>query len=95
MRIGINSGVLSVGSFGSRGRMTYTAIGLQANIAARIQTQCEPGGILLSDASWHLVKDQVRASRAARSSAEASTTPCGSTSRWSDFSAGRRRQEPP
>src|SRR5690606_9295914 len=59
MRIGINTGVLSVGSFGSEGRVTYTAIGLQANVAARIQTHCEPGGILLSDPSWHLVKDVV------------------------------------
>lgn len=59
MRIGINTGVLSVGSFGSDGRMTYTAIGLQTNIAARIQTHCEPGGILLSDATWHLLKDRI------------------------------------
>ncbi|WP_160112751.1 adenylate/guanylate cyclase domain-containing protein [Mycobacterium sp. 3519A] len=59
MRAGINSGVLSVGSFGSNGRMIYTAIGLQANIAARLQTKCEPGGILLSDATWHLVKDRI------------------------------------
>ncbi len=59
MRIGINSGVLSVGSFGSAGRMTYTAIGLQTNVAARIQSHCEPGEILLSDASWHLVKHAI------------------------------------
>lgn len=59
IRIGINTGVLSVGSFGSEGRMTYTAIGLQTNIAARIQSHCEPGGVLLSDASWHLVKDKI------------------------------------
>lgn len=58
-RIGINTGVLSVGTFGSEGRATYTAIGLQTNIAARIQAQCEPGTTLLSDTSWHLVKDQV------------------------------------
>ncbi len=57
-RIGINTGVLSVGTFGSAGRATYTAIGLQTNIAARIQAQCEPGGILLSHSSWQLVKDQ-------------------------------------
>lgn len=60
MRVGINSGVLSVGSFGSHGRMIYTAIGLQANIASRLQAKCEPGGILLSDASWHLVKERIR-----------------------------------
>lgn len=59
MRIGIDTGVLSVGSFGSEGRMTYTAIGLHANIAARLQAQCEPGRILLSDACWHLVKHRI------------------------------------
>jgi class 3 adenylate cyclase len=59
VRIGINTGVLSVGTFGSDGRGTYTAIGLQMNIAARIQAQCEPGSTLLSSSSWHLVKDQI------------------------------------
>ncbi len=59
VRIGINTGMLSVGTFGSDGRATYTAIGLQMNVAARIQAQCEPGGIVLSSASWHLVKDTV------------------------------------
>lgn len=59
MRIGINTGVLSVGSFGSAGRMTYTAIGLQTNIAARLQSICDPGEILLSDFSHYLVKDRI------------------------------------
>ncbi len=59
VRIGINTGMLSVGTFGSDGRATYTAIGLQMNVAARIQAQCEPGGILLSSASWHLVNDTI------------------------------------
>ena len=58
VRVGINSGVLSVGTFGSDGRGTYTAIGLQMNIAARIQAQTEPGRTLLSGTSWHLVKDE-------------------------------------
>lgn len=58
-RVGINTGVLSVGTFGSDGRATYTGIGLQTNIAARIQAECEPGSILLSHSSWHLVKDNV------------------------------------
>jgi class 3 adenylate cyclase len=58
-RIGINTGVVSVGTFGSAIRATYTGIGLQMNIAARVQAQAEPGGILLSNTSWHLVKDDV------------------------------------
>jgi len=60
MRVGINTGVLSVGSFGSAGRMTYTAIGLQTNIAARLQAMAEPGEILLSESSHYLVKDRIR-----------------------------------
>ncbi len=51
--------MLSVGTFGSDGRATYTAIGLQMNVAARIQAQCEPSQTLLSSSSWHLVKDDV------------------------------------
>ncbi len=58
-RIGINTGMLSVGTFGSAGRATYTGIGLQTNIAARIQAHGSPGSILLSHASWQLVKDLV------------------------------------
>ncbi|RNL79965.1 adenylate/guanylate cyclase domain-containing protein [Nocardioides marmorisolisilvae] len=58
-RIGINTGTLSVGTFGSAVRATYTGIGLQTNIAARVQAQAEPGGILLSNTSWHLVKDTI------------------------------------
>lgn len=58
-RIGIDTGVLSVGSFGSEGRMTYTAIGMHTNIAARLQANCEPGQILMSNSSWHLIKDQI------------------------------------
>ncbi|MBO9520917.1 MAG: adenylate/guanylate cyclase domain-containing protein [Nocardioidaceae bacterium] len=59
-RIGINTGVVSVGTFGSAVRATYTGIGLQTNIAARVQSRCPPGSVLLSNTSWHLVKDDVR-----------------------------------
>lgn len=59
-RIGINTGVVSVGTFGSAVRATYTGIGLQTNVAARIQAQCEPGSVLLSKTSWHLVSDTHR-----------------------------------
>ena len=58
-RVGINTGTVSVGTFGSKIRATYTGIGLQTNIAARVQAQAPPGGILLSNTSWHLVKDSV------------------------------------
>jgi len=58
-RMGVNTGVVSVGTFGSAVRATYTGIGLQTNIAARVQSQCPPGSVLLSGTSWHLIKDDV------------------------------------
>ncbi|MGJ8670511.1 MAG: adenylate/guanylate cyclase domain-containing protein [Oceanococcus sp.] len=59
VRIGINTGMVSVGSYGSEGRMTYTAIGLQTNIASRIESKAEPGEILISDASYQLISGQI------------------------------------
>ncbi|WP_183092373.1 adenylate/guanylate cyclase domain-containing protein [Nocardioides stalactiti] len=59
-RVGINTGVVSVGTFGTAVRATYTGIGIQMNVAARIQSHADPGGILLSSTSWHLIKDEVR-----------------------------------
>ena len=59
IRIGINTGVANVGAFGARGRMDYTAIGRQVNLAARLQVASAPGRILLSHATWALVKDAV------------------------------------
>src|SRR5262249_4248944 len=43
-RIGISSGVVSVGSFGPPGRRDFTAIGPAVNRAARLQAHCRPGG---------------------------------------------------
>ena len=48
MRIGISTGFATVGNFGSRDRMDYTIYGNQVNLAARLQSATEPGGILLS-----------------------------------------------
>jgi class 3 adenylate cyclase len=58
-RIGINTGVASVGNFGAPGRMDYTAIGRQVNLAARLQVCCEPGKILLAHTTWALVRDDI------------------------------------
>lgn len=59
IRIGVNTGVVSVGSYGSEGRMTYTGIGLHTNIAARIQSHCAPDSMLIGDPTWQLVRDTV------------------------------------
>jgi class 3 adenylate cyclase len=56
-RIGINTGHASVGDFGSAGRKVYSAIGVQTNLAARIQAHCEPGRVLISHSTWGLVHE--------------------------------------
>jgi len=62
VRMGINTGLASVGNFGSQERMDYTAIGNQVNLAARLQSHAEPGRILVSHSTWALVKDEFSAS---------------------------------
>jgi adenylate cyclase len=61
VRMGINTGFCNVGNFGSDDRMDYTIIGAEANLAARLQSICEPGGIVLSYETYALVRDIVRA----------------------------------
>jgi adenylate cyclase len=56
-RIGINSGYCNVGNFGSADRMDYTIIGAEANLAARLQSIAEPGGIVISYETFALVND--------------------------------------
>lgn len=58
--MGINSGYCNVGNFGSSDRMDYTIIGAEANLAARLQSIAEPGGIVLSYETFALVS-RVRA----------------------------------
>ncbi len=60
-RMGINTGYCNVGNFGSLDRMDYTIIGAEANLAARLQSIAEPGGIVMSYETYALVGDRVRA----------------------------------
>ena len=63
VRMGINTGLNIVGSFGSDAWSNYTAMGMQVNIAARLQQAAEPGHILLSHSTYTLVADQVTVKR--------------------------------
>jgi adenylate cyclase len=60
-RMGINTGYCNVGNFGSEDRMDYTIVGAEANLAARLQSIAEPGGIVMSYETYALVNDIVRA----------------------------------
>ncbi|XID75868.1 adenylate/guanylate cyclase domain-containing protein [Alkanindiges sp. WGS2144] len=57
IRIGINTGYCHVGNFGTSSRMSYTIVGRDANLAARLQTAAEVDQILVSESTYHLVKD--------------------------------------
>jgi class 3 adenylate cyclase len=59
IRCGISTGMATVGGFGSQDRKEYTAMGMQVNLAARLESACEPGGILVSHPTWALVKDEI------------------------------------
>jgi adenylate cyclase len=53
-RIGINTGVATVGDMGARGQVNYTAIGDEVNLASRLEGANKEFGteILVSEATW-------------------------------------------
>jgi class 3 adenylate cyclase len=57
IRVGINSGPAFVGNFGTQQQMNYTIIGNAVNLASRLERSSEPGKILVSKATYELVKD--------------------------------------
>ena len=59
LRIGINTGFCTVGNFGSENRMDYTIIGNEVNLAARLQSYAELGGILITHETASLIKDAI------------------------------------
>ncbi len=59
IRMGISTGFCTVGNFGSQDRMEYTIIGNEVNLAARLESSAEPGGILLAHETNALVQDVV------------------------------------
>lgn len=59
MRIGLNTGYCNVGNFGSEQQMDYTIIGGEVNLAARLESNAPPGGVLMSYETYSLVKDMV------------------------------------
>jgi adenylate cyclase len=56
IRMGINTGYCTVGTFGSEDRMDYTIIGNEVNLAERLQGRAASGGILLAHETYSLTR---------------------------------------
>ena len=59
IRMGVNTGYCTVGSFGTSHYMDYTVLGTHVNLASRLESAAEPGEILISHETWSLIKDVV------------------------------------
>jgi adenylate cyclase len=59
-RMGIHTGYCTVGNFGSMDRMDYTIVGSTVNLASRLEHEAPVGGILISNETHALVKDEIR-----------------------------------
>lgn len=56
-RIGINTGYVTVGNFGTNERMDYTIIGGPVNVASRLENASNAGEILISNATKSLIDE--------------------------------------
>jgi class 3 adenylate cyclase len=59
VRVGVNTGHCTVGVLGSDILRAYKAVGFAVNVAARLQSEAEPGTVLAGFRTYALVKDRV------------------------------------
>jgi adenylate cyclase len=59
LRMGINSGACKVGNFGTEHRLDCTLLGRAVNLASRLESAAQSNEILISSATFDLVKDTV------------------------------------
>ena len=59
IRVGINTGMCTIGNFGSDDRMDYTIIGREVNLAQRLEVNGKSGRILISESTYEMIRDNV------------------------------------
>jgi class 3 adenylate cyclase/tetratricopeptide (TPR) repeat protein len=77
VRMGLNTGLVVVGTIGDDLRMDYTAVGETTNLAARLQQLAAPDAIYLSETTHHLVERYVQCEALGEWKVKGKTEPVG------------------
>lgn len=57
LSVGINTGPVVTGLLSAGSACDYTALGDVVNVASRLESACEPGGVLVGDRTWRETRD--------------------------------------
>lgn len=61
IRVGINTGFVTVGNMGGARRMDFTVLGSEVNKAQRFESNAPPGGVLLGKKTYFLARESLPA----------------------------------
>ncbi len=60
IRVGVNTGRVLAGNFGSPERLEYTVLGDTVNVASRLESIAEPGAVYVGRATWEATRQAFR-----------------------------------